>query len=451
MPDAEDSPAEVTPEPETPDAPAGGVRPRLPFWKRIGGEGLVVSVLLHGVLLLFFAAWVITTITDTATSEPDTFATGSGGGAKGAQAKVFEHKMQPRNAQNLARNASRITSKSATATVALPDLPATSAPSLMAGLTGGGTSKGFGGGSGGGIGAGKGIGVGNSRNFVGLFGAKFGAVGLSGNFYDLKQTPSNRRTEMWGTDPDTIGPHNKAAVDAYVRELHEFIRARWSESRLRKFYRAPEQLVATQFFIPRRSANSAPEAYGVAGQVKPSRWVAHYKGRVRAPVTGKFRFVGFGDDLLVVRWESKTALDAGYDAPSVDAVTVTHNNDPFREYGDFAGKPRIPLVGYLGTVPNSAGARLRAGPWIDVRAGMDYSMEVIIGETPGGGFFSLLGIEVSTGKRKDGDFEGERRVRLFKVGADELPAEIADGAGTGWEMNPGDWTFQPPGGGKVAR
>jgi hypothetical protein len=449
----EPTPAPGAPEGDVPAEPeassTGVIRPRLPFWKRIGGEGLVVSVLIHGLLLVLFAAWVITTITDTATTEPDTFATGSGGGAKGTQPKVFEHKMQPRKAQNLARTASRITSKSATASVALPDLPTTSAPSLMAGLTGGGSSKGFGGGSGGGIGAGKGIGVGNSRNFVGLFGAKFGAVGLSGNFYDLKQTPSNRRTEMWGADPDTIGPHNQRAVDAYVNEVHEFIRGRWSESRLRKFYRAPEQLSATQFFIPNRSANSAPEAYGVAGQVKPSRWVAHYKGRVKAPVTGKFRFVGFSDDLMLVRWEGKTALDAGYFSPSVDGRPVIRSDDPFREYGDFAGRPRIPRVDYLGHAPGTPVAPFMAGPWIDAKAGMDYSMEVVIGETPGGIFFAFLGIEVSTGKREGGAFTGERRVRLFKIGDTELPAEIAGGAGTGWEMNPGDWTFQPPGGGKA--
>ena len=146
------------------------------------------------------------------------------------------------------------------------------------------------------------------------------------------------------------------------------------------------------------------------------------------------------------------ALDAGYDAPSVDAVNVVHGDDPTRDYPEFAGRPSIPFFDYHGTVPNSNAARFRAGPWIDVRAGMDYPMEVIIGETPGGGFFALLGIEVSTGRRENGQFQGERKVRLFKIGNGELPPEIAGGAGTGWEMNPGDWTFQPPGGGaKVAR
>lgn len=165
------------PDPESPPHPpsvevasgkeVSGMRRKQPFWKRIGGEGLVASLLFHSVLLVFFGVWVIVTITDEARNEPETFATGAGGGSRGEQARIFEHKLQPRNVQHLAQTSARITSKSTTASVALPDLPTTSAPSLLAGLSGGGSSKGFGGGSGGGIGSGKGVGVGNARNFVG--------------------------------------------------------------------------------------------------------------------------------------------------------------------------------------------------------------------------------------------------------------------------------------------
>jgi len=173
-----DKPEPAKDDPESPPAPPGaapepapgeiaGMRRLLPLWKRIGGGGLVASLLIHGALLLFFALWVIVTVTDEARTDPETFATGSGGGAKGEQAKIYEHKLQPRNAQALARTSARITSKSATASVALPDLPTTASASLLSGLSGGGASKGFGGGSGGGIGSGKGVGVGNARNFVG--------------------------------------------------------------------------------------------------------------------------------------------------------------------------------------------------------------------------------------------------------------------------------------------
>jgi len=113
-------------------------------------------------------------VTDTAKVDPDTFATGAGGGAAGDMAKIYEHKVTPKNARNLAKNTNRISTKSTTSSIALPDLPATSVSSMVNGMSAGGASKGFGGGSGGGIGSGKGAGVGNGRNFVGrpVMGAK---------------------------------------------------------------------------------------------------------------------------------------------------------------------------------------------------------------------------------------------------------------------------------------
>jgi hypothetical protein len=418
---------------------------RQPFWKKIGGDGLVVSIVIHVVLLILFGAWVVSSWTDTAKTDPDTFATGAGGGAAGDKAKIFEHKLQPKNAKTLAKTSARITSKSSSSTLALPDIPTTSSPSLLSGMTSGGSSKGFGGGSGGGIGSGKGAGVGNGKNFVGLFGAKFGTNGLTGTFYDLKQDnePKPQPTKMMGPAPEQIGPQNAGAVVEFVKQVHAFVDSRWSEQKLRAYYQAPDKLIGTQFFIPARSANAAPAAYGVADKVRPSRWVAHYKGRIKAPVTGKFRFVGFGDDLLVVRWENKVALDAGYDAPSIDSVTVVHAADAERIYDDFSGKPRIPQIAYLKSLPNAPSVNFRAGPWIDVVAGTSYGMEVLVGETPGGVFCCYLGIEVSTGKKVANVYQGEEKIRIFKIGREDLPDEIKDGAGTGWEMNPGDWTFEP--------
>ena len=183
VPPPGDDPAQPPPPPPgddgVPASPAGASgaalpRARLALWERIGGRGLTISLVLHGFLLAVFAFWVITTITDNAESEPNTFATGSGGGSKGDKAVIRDHKVVPRHAQNVAKNTSRITSKSSTASVALPDLPALSPSSMTTGMTAGGASKGFGGGSGGGIGSGKGVGVGNGRNFVGkpVMGAK---------------------------------------------------------------------------------------------------------------------------------------------------------------------------------------------------------------------------------------------------------------------------------------
>ncbi len=144
------------------------------FWVRLGGQGLAVSLIIHILALVFFGLWVVSVVTDTAKVDPDTFATGAGGGAAGDMAKIYEHKVTPKNARNLAKNTNRISTKSTTSSIALPDLPATSVSSMVSGMSAGGASKGFGGGSGGGIGSGKGVGVGNGRNFVGrpVMGAK---------------------------------------------------------------------------------------------------------------------------------------------------------------------------------------------------------------------------------------------------------------------------------------
>ena len=46
--------------------------------------------------------------------------------------------------------------------------------------------------------------------------------------------------------------------------------------------------------------------------VRPSTWCCVYSGYVKAPFTGKFRFVGYGDDFLVIRLGQQIVLDYGW-------------------------------------------------------------------------------------------------------------------------------------------
>jgi len=159
---------------ELEDATLGSGRRKLPFWSRFGGEGFIVSVGVHVVLVLIAAFLIISVTKESSKKDPNSFATGAGGGSAGDKAKNYETKIKPKNVKALAKNAARITSKSTTATISLPDLPTSSSASMISGMMSGGSSKGFGGGSGGGIGSGMGVGVGNGRNFVGrpVMGAK---------------------------------------------------------------------------------------------------------------------------------------------------------------------------------------------------------------------------------------------------------------------------------------
>ena len=145
----------------------GSKRMKRSLWQRIGASGLSVSLAIHVLLVFIAAAYVVSTVTDNAKKDPNTFATGAGGGSGGDRVKSTQHKVQPKNVKSLAKTTTRITSKSASASIALPDLPSSaSASSMVSGAMAGGASKGFGGGAGGGIGSGKGMGAGGGKNFV---------------------------------------------------------------------------------------------------------------------------------------------------------------------------------------------------------------------------------------------------------------------------------------------
>ncbi len=422
-PDQEPTPEPVSSFPVEPNAEElSGHRAKRTFWQRLGGEGLTISLIIHLILIIIAAIWVISTVTDSIKKDPDSFSTGQGGGAAGDRAKQFKTRVQPKNPKTLAKNAARITSKSPNAAISLPDLPASSVATLTSGMMSGGSSKGFGGGSGGGIGSGLGVGRGNGKNFVSLFGAKMGTNGLVGTFYDLKQTPSHKETEC--APQSGIGPYREA--------VKEFFQSGWSPIKFAKYYKAPEPLIAGQIFVPGRSANAAPEAYGVEKEVKPSRWVAHYKGVVEVPQSIPFRFVGTGDDWLLVRWDKKIALDDGYER------FVVGGDGNYKDFKQTVTK-EFPMDRSPGGL-----ARMKAGPWINEQKGKKVPVEIIFGETPGGVFDVYLAIEVArSNQRVKGEFEGEGTLKLFRVNTEPLPKEIEKpGRNLTIDMQAEGWIFK---------
>ena len=402
-------------------------RPKRTLWQRLGGEGLALSVLVHIVLVLIAIVWVVSTVTDGAgKKDPNTFATGAGGGAGGPKAKEFKTKLQPKNIKSLAKTNTRITSKNANASLAVASLPSISNPLLSAGAIGGGSSKGFGGGSGGGIGAGKGVGSGGGRNFVSLFGMKGGpnanAGGLIGTLYDLKQTADRK--------PTSAAPAN-TGIGPYRTSVREFLESGWSAGRLQRFFKSPDKLVSGQLFITGRSADDAPKAFEVEKLMKPSRWVVHYRCYVEMPSSLPFRFVGSGDDFLVVRWNRKIALDDGYE-------TYLAGGGNYKDFG-----VKVSQEYKIDRRPGSL-SRLKAGPWIQVTKGTKVPVEVLIGETPGGVFDCYLAIEVAkSGTKVNGQYEGEGKLKLFRCSADPLPAGVSqDKRGLDIDMDAKGWIFK---------
>mgnify|MGYP003865398687 FL=1 len=382
------SPTQDPPHPEDADqasiAEAGvpateevqATRSKRTFWQKLGGEGLTISLIIHLVLILIAAIWVISTVTDSVKKDPDSFSTGQGGGAAGDKAKQFKTRAQPKNPKSMAKNAARITSKSSTATISLPDLPTSSVASLNTGMMGGGSSKGFGGGSGGGIGSGLGVGRGNGKNFVGAFGASFKRPNaLEGTLYDLKFSPTGKA--LGGDAPARIAQIQKAfeTMDRGWTGAKAMLDARYRQAELK--------LYASNIFIPPRNAAEATKAFECEKEIQAPGWLAYYEGNFSPPVTGKYRFVGLGDDIMVVAVGGQTVLSTFWPNSKLNVTRF----DP-----DWLPKDAKKTDGAGLRFPPHGGGRY-AGEWLELRKGQAYRIQITFGESYGGLFSAALLIE----------------------------------------------------------
>ena len=221
------------------------------------------------------------------------------------------------------------------------------------------------------------------------------AVGstLEGTFYDTKQTPGGRSTGM-----------NQKQYNEF---LVSFIKSGWNPTTLNKYYKAPQKLFNAQFYIPRCPADDAPKAYNCDDRVKASFWVAIYRGKVKAPKTDTFRFVGAGDDYLAVRFNNETVLDYGWESAAMgkmyannqnmrDAMMNKEGNDGLKKELREAGVMIPPVTFYKYSTSghwNNCLGGVAAGKEIKVQAGKVYPIEILISEGPGGEFGTCLLME----------------------------------------------------------
>lgn len=144
-------------------------RKKEPYWKRIGGGSLTLSLLVH-VILILIALFLIKFVVDTKKPEAVDFLPGGGGGGKSSEAKMATKRKQVSMNQPKSRIAANVTSS----TVTLPDVQTMSSDTSISGfaLPSGGVGGGEGGlkgsGKGGlqGSGMGKGMGAGSGLGFV---------------------------------------------------------------------------------------------------------------------------------------------------------------------------------------------------------------------------------------------------------------------------------------------
>ena len=256
---------------------------------------------------------------------------------------------------------------------------------------------------------GLGNGLGSGGN--GLGDGKGGGSALEGTFYDLKQTRQGSPTSI-----QLSGDHVEAPGRIEIlRILNEFSKS-WNQGVLSKYYQSPTKLYASNFMLPGTvSAGYAPICYQCQDKVKPSAWVAVYRGKVKAPSSGTFRFVGTGDDVLMIRFNNQTVLEAGWSIPSAFDGT-----DKATTLGSISagggGKAYHQAIkdgkdsnhkGYEFIQPAATGKwnreleGLTAGSEFTVQEGKTYPIEILISEVPGGFFGFAVLIQKKEGKQYD--------------------------------------------------
>jgi len=385
------------------------------IWQKVGAGSLSISIILHVLLLVVGLFWILRSVPqDEGKGKVVDFQGKSGGGTP-----VSETKATQQRARMPQPDMSHVVAVGATGDLTMPEPEETSRMTSIGKLSPGGLSGGLGSdGSGRGGRKGPGTGDGWDSGMTGGKGSKnpFGVIdpnkdALAGTFYDLKQTRNGQPTGM---------------TDSKMREeLMEITRRGFKESAFDDYFKAKRELYQTKFYIPTIPADGAPAAFEVEKEVQPRMWVVVYRGAVKAPKSGRFRFVGECDDFLVVRFNNRPVFDYGYTM----AGTGTHVNgraDDFNGTNDLPElakevrkltpmKLPITMYTYANTAKhNQMIGGLAVGPEFQVEAGKTYPIEIMIGEIPGG-FFSLELLIEEIGAKYGKDPAGFPVLPLFRL------------------------------------
>lgn len=163
---------------------------------------------------------------------------------------------------------------------------------------------------------------------------------LPGVLYDLKLTSDGMPTRLMASQdgkqfnrlrtalsvwnlPDTSGKES-----VVIPFLKRFVLSNWPYKtdsagnlyfrEFNLFSRSSVTPYRSFFYQPFLSSDTAPKSFSNDSKFSPGvGWVGIHAGYVMAPFTGKFRFVGYGNDALVVRFDNQLVLDYGCYALSI--------------------------------------------------------------------------------------------------------------------------------------
>ena len=273
---------------------------------------------------------------------------------------------------------------------------------------------------------------------------------LSGVVYDLRRSANGGASSVGRLSKNVVQTSN---VGGLLAILKSFVLGKWSYTPdakglpvykdLSSYYRYPGTWYRSVFYHGEKLDSTEYLRIFEDDNASVSGWVAVYSGYVVAPFTGLFRFVGIGDDALVVRFNRQLVLDYGYYSSSLgkeisgpqDCLEPAAQNQGRRillpEKGLYSDK----LETYF---PDVYGARgVAKGLPIPVRKGDIYPIEILFSDIGGGSFSMALFIErlSSSGKPLR---EAPEKLPLFRTNSD-LPEHPEDAYHPDFDENSPIW------------
>lgn len=212
-----------------------------------------------------------------------------------------------------------------------------------------------------------------------------------GTFYCLSLNRDGTRSSLPPGDP-------------YYWELKRFIDSGWNPRSFSMYYRAPQKLYTTFFYIPMTASEFVPRSFGIPDEVYTMSWMAHYKGKFAAKEDGQYRFWGRGENVQVVRLNGKIVLVGGHIVPGHIMSDWRSTAKEDRKYWRGHG-------------------RMGVGDWFELKAGEPVEMEIIFGDTGGAWTQCTLTIE-QKGEMYPLNPDGYPILPAFKTA--EIPQHIID-------------------------
>lgn len=253
-------------------------------------------------------------------------------------------------------------------------------------------------------GDGLGNGIGNGRSSGGMGGEKTESSFL-GVFYDLKKKKDG--------SPSPYAPKDAIYNADVLRVESLFVNKAWDMQTLSPYFRSRRQLYSTCFFMPNCIDREACHAYDPDGKMglKPGRWMAVYRAKVKAPASGKFRFLGAADSVMAVRFDGKNVLFCGLH----DLKACSWNEWAIESNPD-ATKGRDVYAYESCQFWNAMMGGFVAGEEFTVKEGQWYEMQVLVSEIGGGDFgFCLLIDDVDNTAKKKRTKTGVPIFQLFRT------------------------------------